>query len=265
MKTVILCGGQGTRIRDVSDQIPKPLVPVGPLPILWHIMRYYAHFDHKDFVLCLGYKGKLIKDFFLNYDTEVSDFTIQLGAKKSVEFLRSHGQVDWRVTLAETGQSTMTGGRIARIEPYIGDDELFMVTYGDGVGTIDLKALEAFHRGHGKVLTVTGVRPPGRFGELEANAEGQVTEFNEKPQSSGGRISGGFFVADKRLFQYLKPIEGQTADDVVFETHPMRQLAKDGQLMVYPHDGFWQPMDTARDYNYLNGLYQRSEAPWMVW
>ncbi len=258
MKVVILCGGYGTRIRDVADNIPKPMIPVGRYPILWHIMKYYASFGHKDFVLCLGYKSHVIKDFFLNYEAHTKDFTIALGRRDTLQFHTDHAESDWTVTLAETGLDSMTGARIARIRDYVGDED-FMLTYGDGLGNVDLRALSAFHRAHGRALTVTGVRPPGRFGEL-VGVNGRVTEFNEKPQATGGRISGGFFVASKGVFDYL-----ETRESLVFEQEPMRKLVNDGQLMVHEHDGFWQPMDTHREYQLLNALYSEGRAPWVRW
>lgn len=260
MKTVILCGGQGTRIRDVADNIPKPMIPVGGYPILWHIMKYYSCWGHTDFLLCLGYRGQVIKDFFLNYLAHTSDFTISLGQNSRITYHNSHDESDWNVTLAETGLNTMTGGRVRKINRYLDNEDEFMLTYGDGVGNIDIKQLLEFHRSHGKVLTVTGVRPPGRFGELNYDTPGLVTEFNEKPQASGGRISGGFFVCSKRLFDYL-----DDRDDLVLEQEPMRRLVADRQMMVYEHDGFWQPMDTYRDYSLLNGMYENREAPWLIW
>jgi glucose-1-phosphate cytidylyltransferase len=256
MKVVILCGGFGTRIRDVAENIPKPMIPIGRNPILWHIMKYYASYGYSDFILCLGYKGQVIKDFFLSYEAHTKDFTIELGRTGAIQYHTDHDESDWRVTLADTGLDAMTGARIARIRKYVGDEE-FMLTYGDGVGDIDLGRLLAFHRAHGKTLTVTGVRPPGRFGELMSEA-GQVVEFNEKPQATGGRISGGFFVASPKLFEYLDDRE-----DLVFEKNPMRHLVADGQMMVFEHDGFWQPMDTNREYQILNSLYQEGTAPWV--
>jgi glucose-1-phosphate cytidylyltransferase len=260
MKTVILCGGFGTRIRDVADDIPKPMIPVGGVPILWHIMKYYALFGHRQFVLCLGYKGRVIKDFFLNYDAFVSDFTIKTGRGRGIEFHGDHQEMDWEVTMAETGVKAYTGARVKRVKKYVGADDNFFLTYGDGVGDIDLEKLLAFHKGHGKILTVSGVRPPGRFGELEYDQSGRVTGFNEKPQVSAGRISAGFFVCRKEIFEYLDDRE-----ELVFEQEPMRRLVADNQLMMYPHDGFWHPMDTYRDYSYLNGLVENREAPWMLW
>ena len=260
MKTIILCGGYGTRIRDVADDIPKPMIPVGRLPILWHLMKYYASYGHKDFVLCLGYKGQAIKDFFLNYEAYTRDCTVMLGAKKSIEFHANHEETDWRVTLADTGLETMTGGRIRKSRQYIAeDDENFLLTYGDGLSNVDLNALLAFHKKHGRILTVTGVRPPGRFGELMADVEGLATEFNEKPQASGGRISGGFFVCRRELFDYL-----DDRDDLVFEQEPMRALVCDRQLAVYEHDDFWQCMDTQRDWQLLNTLVEKGRAPWRI-
>lgn len=260
MKIVILCGGQGTRIRDVAENVPKPLIPIGRLPVLWHIMKYYAYWGHRDFVLCLGYKGDALKDFFLNYEAHTRDFTLQLGKHASIEYHTAHDETDWRVTLADTGQSAMTGARVRKIRQYIGVDEHFMLTYGDGVSDVDIDNLIAFHKASGRILTVTGVRPPSRFGELMADARGTVTEFNEKPQATEGRISGGYFVCDRRIFDYLS--EGE---DLVFEQEPMKRLVQDGQMAMYAHDGFWQCMDTYRDWQYLNGLIDSGKAPWMLW
>ena len=258
MKTVILCGGYGTRIINVARDIPKPMIPIGPYPIIWHIMKYYSSYRHNDFVLCLGYKKQVIKDFFLNYEAHTKDFTISLSEQKDIEFHTDHDESEWKVTLADTGLNSMTGARIAKIKKYIGNED-FMLTYGDGVGDVNIDQLLAFHKSHGKILTVTGVRPPGRFGEL-VSKEGQVVEFNEKPQTTGGRISGGFFVASSRLFEYLNDYEG-----LVFEQEPMRRLVADGELMVYEHDTFWQPMDTSREYKLLNELYEKGRAPWVSW
>lgn len=261
MKVVILAGGYGTRIRDVAEDIPKPMIPIGPYPILWHIMKSYAHYGHKDFVICLGYKGQVIKDFFLNYEAYTRDLTINLGGGNggvgSIKYHTNHDESDWSVTLADTGIKSMTGSRISRIKKYVGNDD-FMLTYGDGVGDVDLEKLLAFHKSHGKVLTVTGVRPPGRFGEMVGGTNGEVVEFNEKPQATAGRISGGFFIASPKIFDYLSDSE-----DLVFEQGPMRKLVKDNQLMMFEHDGFWQPMDTSREYILLNGLYEKGEAPWV--
>jgi glucose-1-phosphate cytidylyltransferase len=260
MRTVILCGGYGTRIRDVASDIPKPMIPIAGLPILWHIMKYYAHWGHKDFVLCLGYKADTIKRFFLDYESVSTDFTITLGLGGKIVTHNSHHEADWRVTLAETGLNTMTGGRVKRIAKYIGDDEDFMLTYGDGVSDIDIGNLISYHKTHGKLLTITGVHPPGRFGEIEHDADGNVVEFNEKTQTSSGRISGGFFIAKRAMLDYLSDNES-----CVLEVEPMRNLLRDGQLMLYRHDGFWQCMDTMREYQLLNSMWNSGQAPWKKW
>ncbi len=258
MKVVILCGGKGTRIRGVADDLPKPMLPIGPYPILWHIMRSYAAYGFKEFVLCLGYKSEAIKSFFIDYQSRVADFTIDFSRDQETTFHGRDMTIDWKVTLAETGQDTFTGSRLKAIERYIGADKEFMVTYGDGVSDIDLNRLLAFHRGHGKVMTASGVRPPGRFGEIETAGDGSIVEFNEKPQTTGGRISGGFFVCKRELFDVLE--EGR--DDVVLEAEPMRHLARTGQMMMYGHDGFWQCMDTFRDFSLLNDMWNQGDAPW---
>ena len=257
MKVVILAGGYGTRIRDVADDIPKPMIPIGPYPILWHIMKSYAYFGHKDFIVCLGYRGEVIKDFFLNYEAHTRDFTIHCGLHGGVTYHNSDDESDWNVTLSDTGLKSMTGARISRVRQYVAGQD-FMLTYGDGVSDVNIEKLLAFHKSHGKILTVTGVRPGGRFGEMVGNADGQIVEFNEKPQAVAGRISGGFFVASPRLFDYLDDRE-----DLVFEQEPIRQLVMDRQLMMFEHDGFWQPMDTSREYRLLNSLYENGNAPWV--
>ncbi|HVE85078.1 MAG TPA: glucose-1-phosphate cytidylyltransferase [Myxococcales bacterium] len=259
-KAVILCGGQGTRIRDASELLPKPMLPIGGKPIVWHIMKGFASFGIKEFVLCLGYKGWLIKEFFINYRAMTTDVTVKLGKHRAVDFHSRHDEEDWMVTLAETGESTMTGGRVAAVRRYVENDDLFLLTYGDGVANVDVGALLAFHRAHGKVATVTAVRPPGRFGEMRLDAD-QVAEFNEKPQATEGFINGGFFVCDaKRIWPYL----GDSPTSVL-ELGPMRSLAADGQLKAYCHTGFWQPMDTLREYNLLNELWSGGQAPWRTW
>ena len=256
MKVVILAGGYGTRIRDVADDIPKPMIPIGRYPILWHIMKMYSRFGHREFIICLGYKGHIVKDFFLNYEAYTRDLTISLGGG-GLEYHNSHDESDWKVTLADTGVRSMTGARISRIRDYVKNED-FMLTYGDGLSDVNIDQLLAFHRSHGKVLTVTGVRTPGRFGEIIGEVDGQIVGFDEKPKtSSGGRISGGFFVCSPRLFDYLDDQE-----DLVFEQRPIRQLVKDRQLMMFTHDGFWQAMDTSREYQLLNSLYESGEAPW---
>jgi glucose-1-phosphate cytidylyltransferase len=259
MKTVILCGGQGTRIRDVAADVPKPMIPIGRLPILWHLMRYYAHFGHDEFVLCLGYKGEVIKDFFLNYRSRTRNFTVDLGRDDGITYHSKDSDVNWKVTLVDTGLDAMTGARVKRIEEFV-SGETFMLTYGDGLSNVDLDALTTFHSERGCTATVTGVRPPGRFGELVATADGIASEFNEKPQATGGRISGGFFVLEPAVFGYLDDRE-----DLVFEQEPMRGLVRDQQLAVFEHDDFWQCMDTHRDWSLLNTLAESETPPWKRW
>jgi glucose-1-phosphate cytidylyltransferase len=260
MKAVILCGGQGTRIRDASEVLPKPMLPIGGKPIVWHIMKAYARHGVKEFVLCLGYKGWVIKEFFLNYRAMTTDVTVTLGRHDALEFEGRHDEEDWRVTLAETGEETMTGGRVAAVRRYVEGDGLFLLTYGDGVSDVDVGRTIAFHRSHGRIATVTAVRPPGRFGEMRISG-GRVEEFNEKPQATEGFINGGFFVLDAaRLWDYLGTDPG-----AVLEREPMQRLARDGELLAYEHTGFWQPMDTSREYQLLNELWARGHAPWKTW
>lgn len=256
---MILCGGYGTRIRDVAEDIPKPMIPIGGFPILWHLMKYYAAFGHDEFILCLGHKGQIIKDFFFNFESHTGDFTVTLGNKKSINYHAKSEDLNWKVTLVDTGLDVMTGARIRKIRSHV-NNERFMCTYGDGLSNVDLDKLLSFHDAHGKKLTVTGVRPPGRFGELQSDAGGIVTEFNEKPQASGGRISGGFFVCEPSIFDVL-----DNRNDLVFEEEPMRSLVVDRQLAVYEHDEFWQCMDTARDWQLLNGMVANNKAPWQIW
>ena len=260
MKTVILCGGFGTRIRDVAEDIPKPMIPIAALPILWHIMKYYSHSGFSDFVLCLGYRADVIKRFFLDYALMTSDVTLTLSKSPERVLHDKHDEIDWRVTLADTGLNAMTGARVKRVAKYLDEDEDFMLTYGDGLSDINLHELVAFHRAHGRLMTVTGVHPPGRFGEIEHDKNGLVVEFNEKTQTSGGVISGGFFVIKKKFLDYLSEDEG-----CVLETGPMRQLVRDKQLMIYRHTGFWQCMDTMREFQLLNSLWDVGQAPWKVW
>ena len=263
MKAVILCGGQGTRIRDVADNIPKPMIQIGERPILWHIMRLYAHSGIKDFVLCLGYRSWSIKQFFLNFHPFVADVTVRLGQPDGLSYDNADfPERDWNVSLVETGLSTQTGGRLWRVRDWVRDSELFCFTYGDGVADLDVGAVVAFHRRHGKVATVTGVRPPGRFGVMTIADDGhdgarRVSDFLEKPQTGEGLINGGFFVFDQRVFDYL------TEDPaLVFEQEPLQQLARAGELVLYEHDGFWQPMDTYREYKLLHDLWDAGKAPW---
>jgi glucose-1-phosphate cytidylyltransferase len=258
MPVMILCGGMGTRLREETEFLPKPMVEIGTRPMLWHIMKGYATHGFNDFILCLGYKGHKIREFFLHYEAMHSDFTIELGEKDRLEFHGRHNEAGWRVTLVDTGVDSQTGSRIARALPHVKTDR-FMLTYGDGVANIDLKALVRFHEQHGKIATVTGVRPSSRFGELMASGD-QVTAFSEKPRMHEGLINGGFFVFDRKISEYVRTDPG-----CVFEREPMERLAADGQLAVYRHDGFWQCMDTYRDYQQLQQLWNAGEAAWKMW
>ncbi len=259
IKAVILCGGQGTRIRDASELLPKPMLPIGGKPVVWHIMKMYAAHGITEFVLCLGYKSWVIKEFFLNYRAMMNDVVVTLGRQHAVE-VQGAADEDWRVTLAETGEDTMTGARVAAIRRYVEGDEPFCLTYGDGVADVNLTELLKFHRAHGKACTVTAVRPPGRFGELRLQGD-DVSEFNEKPQTTEGFINGGFFVCDgRRIWDFL---EGSRS--LTLEQEPMRQLTGAGQLAAFRHPGFWQPMDTLREFNLLNELWSRDAAPWKTW
>jgi glucose-1-phosphate cytidylyltransferase len=259
-KAVILCGGQGTRIREASELLPKPMLPIGGKPIIWHIMKGFAAGGITDFVLCLGYKGWLIKEFFLNYRSMLADVTVTLGSDASVVIHPSADNEDWSVTLAETGGDTATGSRVAAVRRYVESDDIFLLTYGDGVANLDVPKLIDYHLQHGRTATVTAVRPPGRFGEMIIEGE-DVTEFNEKPQATEGFINGGFLVCDaRRIWKYL----GEGARTVL-EQEPMRQLSAAGELKAFRHTGYWQPMDTLREYNLLNELWQTAKAPWKVW
>lgn len=259
MKVVILCGGKGTRLREETEYRPKPMIPIGGRPILWHIMRIYAAHGHTEFILCLGYKGDVIKDWFRNLQWMVSDVSLRIGEPDATQFYTDIDERGWNVTLADTGQETMTGARIKRIEKYLGDDREFLLTYGDGVGNVDITASIEHHRASGHTLTLTAVRPPGRWGELQIN-EGVVTTFFEKPQTSAGRINGGFFVANRRLFDYLDDDPG-----LVFEQRPLTALSRERQLGCYAHDGFWQPMDTYQEFMLLNRLWDEGRAAWKIW
>lgn len=258
MQVVILCGGQGTRIRDVADDIPKPMIPIGDQPILWHIMKGYAQYGFTRFILCLGYKSWYIKRYFLDRRLTHADFSLDLANPENVQIHSPHFDDNWHVTLAETGYDAMTGCRVKRIEKYI-TGENFMVTYGDGVADVNIRKLVDFHIAQGRIGTVTAVQPPGRFGEIELE-NSQVVEFNEKPLLSRGRINGGFFVFHRRMFERMR-------DDpsLVLEQSPLMQLARDGELSAYMHNGFWQPMDNSREYRYLNDLWSQGQAPWNTW
>ncbi len=260
MKVVILCGGKGTRLREETEFRPKPMLPIGERPILWHIMKTYAHHGHKDFILCLGYKGDMIKDYFRNYLWETSDVTLRLGRQPDVRFHHRHDEEDWSVTLADTGENSMTAYRVRLIERYLGADEQFLLTYGDGVGNIDINASIAQHEHAGKVCTLTAVHPPGRFGDISLGADTSVRAFNEKPQAEGAYINGGFMVCRRDLFHYLP--EDPT---MMLEQTPMKRLAAEDRLGAYKHEGFWQPMDTLYEFNLLNRLWDTGSAPWKVW
>jgi len=258
MKVVVLCGGLGTRLREETEFRPKPMVEIGGRPILWHIMKMYAHYGMREFILCLGYRGNMIKDYFLNYEAMNNDFRISLGRKSHIEFMGSHQEQDFTVTLADTGLETMTGGRLQRVARYLADDDTFLLTYGDGLSDVNIRSLIEFHKSHGKAATVTSVPPISRFGVLEADAHGKVERFAEKPRANG-LISAGFFVLNRRIFDYL------TGPECVLEREPMERLAREGQLMAYRHDGFFFAMDTFREYQHLNELWASEKTPWKVW
>lgn len=257
MKALILAGGMGTRLSEETDLRPKPMVEVGGRPILWHIMKLFSRYGHNDFVLLLGYKGYYIKEYFVNYFLHQSDVTIDLATNKLE--VHSNNSEPWRITLLDTGLDTMTGGRIRRAQDFVGN-EPFMLTYGDGVCDVDMDALLAFHRQHGRALTMTSVQPDGRFGTFEADERGAVSRFLEKPRGDGSWINGGFFVCEQRVFDYIT--EG---DATVFEQAPLQNMAKEGELFCYNHPGFWKCMDTLRDKTELNSLWQTGKAPWKTW
>lgn len=255
MKAIILAGGMGTRLAEETVVRPKPMVEIGGRPVLWHIMKIYAAHGITDFIVCLGYKGYMIKEFFANYFLHSSDVTIDL-EKNSIDIHQNHAE-PWRITLVDTGDRTQTGGRLKRIRQYL-DEEPFCMTYGDGVGDIDISALVAHHRKHGRLATVTAIQPPGRWGLLDLTDD-RVTGFQEKPQGDGGWINGGFFVLSPKSLDYIED------DDTLWEKAPMNTLAKHGQLIAYRHQGFWQPMDTLRDKTLLEDLWNSDAAPWKKW
>lgn len=256
MKAIILAGGLGTRIAEESDHKPKPMVEVGGRPLLWHIMKIYAHHGVKDFVICLGYKGYVIKEFFFNYYRHMSNMRIDLKTGEH-QILHSEAE-DWRITLIDTGAETMTGGRLKRVLPYL-DNETFCLTYGDGLANIDISAEIAFHRRHKKLATVAAVQPPGRFGVLNVTANQHVSSFEEKPRDEIGWINGGFFVLEPSVIKYIED------DRTSWEREPLTHLAKDKQLAAFFHNGFWQPCDTLRDKRELEKLWSEGKAPWCVW
>jgi glucose-1-phosphate cytidylyltransferase len=258
MPVMILCGGMDTRLREETEFLPKPMVEIGGRPMLWHIMKGYAARGFTDFILCLGYKSHKIREYFLHHEVMHCDFTIELGNKDQVDIHGRHNEAGSRVTLVETGLDSQTGARIARALPHVKADQ-FMLTYGDGVAEVDLNALMRFHEQQEKIATVTGVRPSSRFGEVMASGD-RVTAFSEKPRMHEGLINGGFFVLDRKVSEYL------SADaNCVFEREPMERLAAEGQSAVYRHNGFWQCMDTYRDYQQLQQLWMSGEAGWKTW
>lgn len=260
MKVVILCGGQGTRLREETEFRPKPMVPIGSKPILWHIMKSYAHYGFTEFVLCLGYKGDMIRDFFRNYHWNTCDVTLSLANKQEIEFHDSHAEDDWRVTLANTGESAMTACRVKRIQRYIPEGESFLLTYGDGLSTINIPDSIESHKKSGKVCTISAVHPAGRFGALSIQKDNQILTFAEKPQFEESYVNGGYMVCSYKMFDYL------TEDpNMMLERAPMDALVRDGQLNAYRHEGFWQPMDTFQEFQYLNQMWDKGSAPWKVW
>jgi len=252
MKVVILCGGLGTRLREETEFRPKPMVPIGNRPILWHIMKFYASFGYKEFVLCLGYKSEMIKEYFFNYQRHSSDVTLRLGDTPEITYHTKHSEEDWQVTLLDTGLTTQTGGRVRRALAHIPDDE-FLLTYGDGVCNVPVPDLIKYHRAQGGIATLTAVRPSGRFNE------GAVTSFREKPDTETGYVNGGFFVLNKKIGDYL------TGDTSIFEFDALPKVAAAGKLHAYRHDDFWQCMDNLREMEMLNKLWADGKAPWKVW
>ena len=256
LKVVILCGGLGTRLREETEFRPKPMVDIGGRPILWHIMKGFAHYGFTDFVLCIGYRGQIIKDWFFNYELWNSDFTVTLGHPAQVEVHNAHDESGWRVTVCETGADTMTGGRVKRVAHHLGSGP-FIVTYGDGLADIDITKLYDFHREHGKLATVTATRPLSRFGHVDLDAGQVVRSFREKPQTDDW-VNSGYFMFEHGVLDLLE-------DDSVLEREPLEQLADAGDIVAYRHEGFWRPMDTYRETLLLNELWQSGAAPWMVW
>ena len=253
MKTVILCGGRGTRLAEETSIQPKPMIKIGGMPIVWHIMNIYSHYGHNEFILALGYKGEIIKEYFLNYYALNSDLEIDVSTGK-ISYQNSQKK-NWKIKLVDTGENTLTGGRLLRLESLLRSQGTFMLTYGDGVANIDLKALLEFHKSHGKLATITAVRPSARFGDLTLNGN-QISKFKEKPQGEEGWINGGFFVFEPDIFDYLEN------DKTILESIPLERLAQDKQLMAYTHQDFWQCMDTIRDLNTLEKIWSSGTAPW---
>ncbi len=261
MKVVIFCGGKGTRFREVSDVIPKPMAPIGSRPILWHIMKIYSTYGFNDFVLLLGYKGDYIRQFFLNFATWTNDITVDL-SKNGADRITFHSQSPepWKVTCVDTGEDAMTGARLWRARKHLQSDDMFMATYGDGVANIDIQSLVNFHKSHGKVGTLTGARPPGRFGELSLEGN-RVMKFNEKPEFTGNYLNSGFFCFNTSIFdRYLNDQES-----LILERDPLQKMAADGELMIHKHDGYWHHMDTPYEFELLNSMWKSGKAPWKIW
>ncbi|WP_019517902.1 glucose-1-phosphate cytidylyltransferase [Sphingomonas sp. Mn802worker] len=256
MKAVILAGGLGTRFAEETSLRPKPMIEIGGRPILWHIMKIYSAHGVNDFVICCGYKGYMIKEYFANYELHMSDVTIDMRHGETI--VHEKRAEPWKVTLVDTGDESQTGGRLRRVAEHVRDEEFFFFTYGDGVGDIDITASRDFHLSHGKEATLTATYPPGRFGALQIE-EGRVAEFLEKPQGDGGMINGGFFVLSPRVIDRI------AGDETLWEQEPLRGLAQDGELMAYEHHGFWQPMDTLREKQMLNTMWENGKAPWCTW
>lgn len=256
MKAVLLAGGLGTRLSEETSIRPKPMVEIGGRPILWHILKMYSHYGVDDFIICCGYKGYVIKEYFANYFLHMSDVTFDM--RSNVMEVHQKRAEPWKVTLVDTGEESMTGGRLLRVAEYVRDDETFCFTYGDGLSDVDIKASIDFHRNHGRLATLTATRPPGRFGVLDIEGP-QVKQFVEKPKGDGALINGGFFVLSPKVLEYLE------GDHTIWEQQPLQRLAADGQLMAFEHQGFWQPMDTLRDKTYLEELWASGSAPWKTW
>jgi len=257
MKVVLLAGGLGTRLSEETVLKPKPMIEIGGMPILWHIMKIYSTHGFNDFIICLGYKGYLIKEYFANYFLHKSNVTIDL-SDNSIKVLDSEAE-PWKITLVDTGKDSMTGGRIKRIEPYV-NNQPFLLTYGDGVGNIDIKQLVAYHKQHGQLCTVTSVQPSGRFGALDLSSENDVKSFLEKPKGDGSWINGGYFVCEPQVFNYIK-----NSDATIWEKEPMENIALEGKMKAYKHHGFWRPMDTLKDKHDLNEMWDNNNAPWKIW
>ena len=259
MKVVILAGGYGTRISEESHLKPKPMIDIGDNPMLWHIMKIYAHYGFNEFIICLGYKSYVVKDYFANYFLHTSDVTFDFRDGDHFQEIHNNTSEHWKVTLVYTGRDTMTGGRVRRIASYIGNDEDFFMTYGDGVTDLNISKLYAYHKSHGKIATLTSVQPGGRFGAVNIDDQNTVRNFHEKPKGDEGWVNGGFFVFNRRVFDYI------AGDHSILEDKPMINLANDGELKAYKYRGFWQPMDTLRDKTYLEELWKSKKAPCKLW